>query len=328
MSTIEERLARDIAAVTGGVVVTDSDVRDARDVLDSRIDDRRQRNRRRTLAAAVAAAAVIPVVGVAVFQAASDDQSAPPVTSAPDQTADNPFLAGEAPTPDLLQGVWRVDGGTVAMRFSAPDKVAFDQTGRLFDEPQLKGTYEIQGDQITVTVPAGRGCAGRTFSMAASLPEKGTMHVMTNQPGGSRCSPTFAGAEVFEQILPPGPVFAGIRFPDKLDWRPWPGRGALHGMWAAEGGRYVLELDRDDSYYVADTSGTPIDRGHWSYRDRALTLTSSAGSVECSKGDQAVLVDLEYVNPGTSAMQWTVEANTCGGAWATKDWFLVPLASN
>jgi hypothetical protein len=34
MSTIEERLARDIAAVTGGVVVTDSDVRDARDVLD------------------------------------------------------------------------------------------------------------------------------------------------------------------------------------------------------------------------------------------------------------------------------------------------------
>ena len=44
MSTIEERLARDIAAVTGGVVVTESDLRDARDAVDERIDSRRQRD--------------------------------------------------------------------------------------------------------------------------------------------------------------------------------------------------------------------------------------------------------------------------------------------
>ena len=44
MSSIEERLARDIAAVTGGVVVTESDLRDARDAVDERIDSRRQRD--------------------------------------------------------------------------------------------------------------------------------------------------------------------------------------------------------------------------------------------------------------------------------------------
>ena len=58
MSSIEERLARDIAAVTGGVVVTESDLRDARDAVDERIESRRQRDRRTVLAAAAAAVLV------------------------------------------------------------------------------------------------------------------------------------------------------------------------------------------------------------------------------------------------------------------------------
>ena len=48
MSSIEERFARDIAAVTQGVVVTESDLRDARNAVDERIDSKRQRDRRRT----------------------------------------------------------------------------------------------------------------------------------------------------------------------------------------------------------------------------------------------------------------------------------------
>ena len=70
MSTIEERLSRDIEAVTGGVVVTESDLRDARAEVDERIESRRQRNRRRGVAAAAAAAAV--VVGVAGWQGLRD----------------------------------------------------------------------------------------------------------------------------------------------------------------------------------------------------------------------------------------------------------------
>ena len=64
MSSIEERLARDIAAVTKGVVVTESDLRDARDAVDERIDSQRQRDRRRIVVAAAAAAVVIPVLGI------------------------------------------------------------------------------------------------------------------------------------------------------------------------------------------------------------------------------------------------------------------------
>jgi hypothetical protein len=54
MSTIEERLARDIAAVMGGVVVTESDLRNAREAVEDRIEGRRKRGRRRTVAAVAA----------------------------------------------------------------------------------------------------------------------------------------------------------------------------------------------------------------------------------------------------------------------------------
>jgi hypothetical protein len=56
MSTIEERLARDIAAVTGEVVVTESHLREAREEVDERIGNRRRRDRSVVVAAAAAAA--------------------------------------------------------------------------------------------------------------------------------------------------------------------------------------------------------------------------------------------------------------------------------
>ena len=43
MSSIEERLERDISAVTKGVVVTERDLLDARDAIDERVDTGRGR---------------------------------------------------------------------------------------------------------------------------------------------------------------------------------------------------------------------------------------------------------------------------------------------
>ena len=63
MSSIEERLARDIAAVTGGVVVTESDLRNAREAIDDRIDSGHQR-RRNGIVAAAAAAVLVVALGV------------------------------------------------------------------------------------------------------------------------------------------------------------------------------------------------------------------------------------------------------------------------
>ena len=184
MSTIEERLARDIAAVTGGVVVTESDLRNARDALDERIDSRRKRDRRRALAAVAAAAVVIPILGFAAFQTPGDEQSAPPAGPAPTtRTPTHAFLDRDAhPRTDLVEGVWRVDNGTVLLRFSSDHLVSFDDDGRLYHHPDMHGTYEIAGDLITVTVDGGpAGCAGQTFAMRASLPEPGAMRFVHTQ---------------------------------------------------------------------------------------------------------------------------------------------------
>ncbi len=193
MSSIEERLARDIAAVTGGVVVTESDLHDAREVLDERIDRKRVRDRARTVGVAAAAAVVVAIVGVTAFQTLSnEDDPAPPADSGPTTPVDPEarFLTGKAPTPQLIEGVWRVDNGTLLLRFSSDGTVQLDDGGQLYSDPLAFGTYEITDDLITVTVDAGTGqCVGQTFAMRASLPESGAMRFVHTQPGTGTCTP-------------------------------------------------------------------------------------------------------------------------------------------
>jgi len=328
MSSIEERLARDIAAVTGGVVMTESDLRDAREAIDERIDSRRQRGRRTVLAAAAAAVLMILVLGVAAFQTlGGDDETAPPADPAPttsDPEAD--FLTGRAPTADLLQGVWRVDNGTEQLRFSPPNVFGSDDGGRLFGNPGVHGTYVITGDLITVKVDGGTaGCAGQEFAMRASLPGPGAMRFVHTQPGTGECAQIQNGTVVLEQVLPASPTMAELVFSTEAGWQPLVGKSALYGVWLAEGGGHVLEIDPGGSYYVADESGDPVDRGQWLLRGGSdLTLTSSAGSARCSEGDRLVLGAVEQINPGTRAVRSTVQENTCGAPWVPATWALVP----
>ena len=332
MSSIEERLARDIAEVTGGVVVTESDLRNARDAVVERSDSRRQRDHRRTVIAVAAAAVLIFIVGVTAFLALGGDrETAPPADPRPttsDSEAD--FLTGSAPTPDLLQGVWRLDNGTVQMRFTAPNAISFDTGGRLFHNPGVHGTYVIAGDLITVSVDGGpAGCGGQQFAMRASLPEPpvgpGALRLVHTQPGTGNCAPTQDERWVMEQVLPASPTMAALVFSTESGWQPLVGKNALYGVWLAEGGGYLLEIDPGGSYYVAAEPGEPIDRGQWSLRGADLTLTSSAGSTECNKGDRLVLGTVEQVaGTGTRAVRSTVQENTCGAAWVPAAWILVP----
>jgi len=325
MSSIEERLARDIAAVTGGVVVTESDLRIAREAVDERIDSRRVR-----LGAVIAAAAVavlVLILGVTAFQTlGGDDRAAPPANPGPttrDPLAD--FLTGSAPAPDLLQGVWREDNGTVLMRFSPPNVISFDDGGRLFHNPGVRGTYVITGDLITVSVDGGpAGCGGQEFAMRASLPEQGALRFVHTQPGTGNCAPEQNETWVMEQVLPSSSAMAELVFSTEPGWQPLSDKNALYGAWLAEGGGHVLEIGPGGDYYVADESGEPIDRGRWSLRGSDLTLTSSADSAECSKGDRLVLGAVEFVDPGTTAIRSTVQESTCGAAWATAVWILIP----
>lgn len=312
--------------------MTESELKDARDAVEDRIEIGRTRSRRRTVAGLVAAAVVIPIVGVAIARSTGDDGTAPPVKPvSPTPTAikasDDHWLTGDPPTDELVQGVWREDNGYVSIRFSPSGAVAFDENGRLFDAPAFVGTYEITGDVIGIEVDGGRaGCAGASFAMRASVTKAGEMRFVPTDAGTGTCTMSQIGVwGTWEQVLPAGPVFTSMRIPDKLPWEPV--QRSLFGMWAAEGGGYALEIDRDGSYYVVGESGKPVDRGQWSYRNARLTFTSSADSVECSKGDQVVVRDMEQANPGsgTVGLQWTVEQNTCRGGWAAKEWFLIPL---
>jgi len=137
MSSIEEQLARDIAAVRG-VVVTESDLRDARSEVERRRID--SRGCRRTVATAAAAAVVIPALGFAAFQTLSgEDKSAPPANSGPTTPADvdADFLTGNAPTPQLIDGLWRVLNGALLMLFDVDGTMRFDKSGMLYSNPAV-----------------------------------------------------------------------------------------------------------------------------------------------------------------------------------------------
>jgi hypothetical protein len=331
MSAIEERLVQDIAAVTGGVVVTESDLQEAREVLEQNMD-RRRWSRRRTAAVLVAAAVVVPFVGVAVAKSLGSDRSAPPLTSvtpspAPDGVANDPdlWLTGRAPTPELVRGVWREDNGGVQMRFAAHGVFASDDRGQIFVDPGLAGRWELTGDEITIDVTGGQaGCAGETIVLRVSLVEKGVLHDTPTEPAPTRCAFLSETWGALEQVLPTSPAIAGYRNSDQENWTPWPRSSHLDGLWMVEGGGYALQIGTDGTYVVAGRSGEPVDRGHWSYRRGELTLTSTAQSQACSQGDRLVWSGVEQLNFGTFALRATVQSNTCDAPWAATHWIMIP----
>ena len=329
MSSIEERLVRDIAAVTGGVVVTDSDLREARKAVDERIDRTRRRSRRRAFAVAAAAVVVLAAAGVTAFELANDDDAtvrpAGPTPTVNDPYAD--FLTGAAPTVQLLSGVWRLDNGGVLVNFGANGTVQFDEQGTLFSHPVTTGTYTVDGGVITVTIAGNgqSGCAGKAFPVRASLPAAGTLRFGSTQGSLGSCSPWPLAEGTWQQVLPTrNKSMAGLDNSKAPGWHPLSGKTALYGVFLAGGGGHLLEIDRDGSYYVAAEPGTPVDRGQWSLHGSTLTLTSSAGSTDCSRGDKLVLGAVEEVNPGTTVIRGTVEQNTCRAAWTPAEWIMIP----
>lgn len=323
MSSIEERLIADIAAVTRGVDMTEPDLRVARNKVDERIDIARQRGRRRTITAAAAAAVVATVVGLTALQTLGGDNDSAPPANPPTIDPDADYITGDSPTAELLDGVWRVDNGQVLVQFSEDGTVRFDEHGTLFSSPLATGTYEIDGDLISVTA-TGAACPGEESAMRASLPEPGILRFVSHQSSFGVCSALPRGRQILEQVLPTSRSLAGLVFSTDRGYGPLSERSFLYGDWQAEGGGYVLEIVRGGDYYVADESGEPVDQGQWSLRGADLTLTSSALSAECGEGDQLVLGSVEQVNPGTLGMRGTVERNACGGAWTPAAWILLP----
>jgi len=329
MSSIEERLARDIADVTKGVIVTQPELLEARSALDGRIDGTRRRDRRRTVVAIAAATVVVAGAGFIGFQALSGDgESETEVLSGPTPTTvDDPYadwFTGADPTPRLIDGFWREDNGGMSMMFSEDGTVQFDETGAVYSNPGAWGNYEINGDTITMTLKGGETCKGTRFTMRASLQANGDMRALPDYGSSPNCTPIATNQFTWQHVLPTSPNFDTV-FSEDTGWKPLNGQ-ALNGDWAAEGGGYVLEMTPDGAYYVLDESAAPIDQGQWSLQGGDLVLTSSASSTGCEKGDRFVLGNVQTINPGTPAIRGSVEENACNGAWTPKTWFLIPNA--
>lgn len=324
MSDIEELLSRGIAAVKEGVVVTDSELVEAREVLDETIETRRRR--RRTVAAVAVAAVVLPVAGVAAaLTVGGEDDAADPAANVSEP--EHGWLEGGPPAPELLEGLWRVDNGTLLVRFSAPDVVTFDDGGRLYGDPAVTGTYELEGDLITVTADGGAaGCAGQTFSMRASLPAAGAMRFVHEEPGVENCFVPQGDLWALEQVLPSSDALVGLRAPGaRADWRPPAGEQVLHGAWMAVGGGHVLELDPGGAYYVAGDTGAPIERGEWTLDGDTLRFTVASSGDGCREGDQVVLDGVQHIGePATDFLRSASADTTCNAAWAGEEWVLLP----
>jgi hypothetical protein len=327
--SIDERLARDIEAVTRGVVVTESDLRDAWAGIDDRIESERP-DRRRTLGAAAAAAVIVLVLGVAAFLTLdAEDTAAPPANRGPSptQSIDNhaTFLIGTAPTSENIRGVWRLDNGGVLMRFSPPDLVTWDRKGRLLESPTVHGHYAIEGDTITIDVDGGAAsCGGQRIAMRASVPAEGELRFLFTRPGLSACNGAVDERWVMEQVMPASPSMAGLTFSQDKGWAPVAVESRLHGTWLAEGGGHLLELASNGRYHVVGGKGDPLDAGTWSWRGSRLTLTSGPDSTGCSAGDQLVLSKFEVEDPVTPGIRGTVQENGCKAPWTPKTWILIP----
>jgi hypothetical protein len=329
MSSIEEQLARDIAAVTQGVVMTDSDLREARDRMEERIDLKRRRDRRRTTLGALVAAVVIPVLAFTAFQALDgDEKTVPPVDPGPSASVDPEadFLTGSAPTMEALAGVWRVDNGVTMLSFDADGNVSFDDRGQLFSSPAVVGHYAVERDVITIWVIGGAaGCEGQEIHMRASLPAPGAGRIVQTEPGSGACAPEQNGRWALEQELPTSPDLRELVFSSDKGWEPVSDPTTLHGDWQAEGGGHILELAPDGTYLVAAAKGSSLDRGRWSFSETPARLSLVSDDVgPCRTGDRLVLGGLEQIDPGTTVIRGTVEENTCSAAWTPKAWILIP----
>ena len=326
MSTVEELLARDIAAVTGGIVVTDSELLDARKALDERIHGRRGPGRLGTAIAAAAVVVVLGAAGVVAFLTTGDDKPSSQLGNSPEEDdPDAAYLVGDAPTPERLAGVWRLDNGKVSVRITREGAVSFDEKGTLFSRPVTSGSYVVNGDLITITTAqdAQPSCVGTKYALRAALPAAGQLRFVVKTALGA-CSPLPLTKGAWERVLPIGPALAGLVFSKDTEWMPVTDAAVLRGVWMAEGGGHVLELDADGNYYIADNTGVPIDRGTWTFRNADLTLTSSVTSSACHAGDTLVLAGVQYEDPGTRGFRGTVRQNSCNAAWTPAAWILLP----
>ena len=338
MNDIEQLLARDVAAVKAAVVVTEAELRDAQETVREAFETQTERRRRRLLLAVAAAAVVLPALAYGTARV-WDDASAPAAPAHQgdkDPTAQgDDFLVGDAPTPERLDGVWRVDNSTLLVLFRRDGTVQYDDRGTLYADPKGSGSYRISGDRVSMTIDSGPGgCAGARLAMRGAVAPTGQVHLVTTSPAREGCAPGGGDAWVLEQVLPTRDEGLASTTVGRAGWQPNTSDLALLGDWMAmandpqwgdDGGGYLLEVASDGTYTVG-TQSTVSDRGTWQFDTTTaqLTFTSGATSPSCRPGDRWVLGELLHRARLFSALRGSVKEDDCGGDWANHTWILMP----
>ena len=335
MSSIEEQLARDIAAATEGVIVTESDLRQAGTEVQDRIEyGTNPRGRRRTAVLfAAAAALIVPVVGIAAVQTLTQDDSAPasPGPVAPDGDSASPLVPF---LPGALAGVWREDNAFMHLSFtpdattedSSSGYVTLDSGGQSLTDPDVVGTYEFDGNLINISVTdgvisGGPQCRGQEIPLRTSFISAGRVQYWLAEPTVGDC---WAGEDqgILERVLPTNPDFTEWVVPVDGDWQPaLPAN--MTGLWMAQGGGSVIEFSPEGKYVARDARGAS-DSGRWtlSSAPATLRLISSKAAAGCPEGGDLVLTDVQHALP--HEMHGTVTNDACGAAWASPTWILIP----
>lgn len=338
MSSVEEQLARDIAAITEGVVVTESDLRKAQSEVEDRIEHGTDpRGRRRTsLLLAATAATLVPVLALAAVQTLTQEDPAPaapgPVPTDEDASA-SPLIPL---VPRTLAGIWREDNEFLNLSFT-PDAttddasrgyVTLDSGGQSLTDPDVVGSYEVAGNRISITVTdgaidGGPQCRGQEIPLRASLIGAGRVRFSLTEATASDC---WAGEDegVLERVLPTMPGLAEFVVGVKGDWKPAVASD-MTGLWMAEGGGSVIEFSPEGEYVAKDAKGAS-DSGRWTLSGKrpTLRLISSNAATGCPEGGRLILTDVQHHLPLN--MQGTVSDDACGAAWASPTWIRIPHA--
>ena len=231
--------------------MTESDLRDARDALGERLDSQRPPRRRAAIIAVAAAAAVIPVLGFIAFQTiGEDDKTAPP----PADPAPTVSTRTRTSSPGRTDARARRGGlargqRQVVIRFAAPGLVSIDDAGRLFHSP-TPGVVRDRGRPDHRDRGGGpAGCDGQEVAMRASLPRAWGDAVREHRGRTASARRCGTGGGASSRCCRPTARWLSSSSPGSTV-RTREEASALEGVWMAEGGGYVLEIDPDGSYYV------------------------------------------------------------------------------
>ena len=189
---------------------------------------------------------LVLVLGVTAFLTLDgEDRAAPPATRGPSRrsaSTTTPRSSPGARRRPRTAGVWRLDNGSVMMRFAPPDLVSLDHKGRLLENPAVQGRYTIDGDTISINVDGGAdSCGGRRIAMRASVP--GRESCTSSSPAGAgACDGLHDERWVMEQMLP----LTGQRgfFAQGAGWPPVAGSETGSRDVARRGRRLPVRADR------------------------------------------------------------------------------------